>query len=99
MRELRITVLGPGLKLIKFLLRCEYAFAARRVHGDVATYVNFAVQGQNNRREVAITKIPIRFYYTMAIGLSFYCALAVTSPATIRNILTKILNRIGIAVQ
>ena len=94
MRELRITALaGPEAYEVLATMR------ALRVHGDVATYVNFAEQGQNNRREVAIMKIPIRFYYTMAIRLCFYCLLAVTSPATIRNILTKILNRSGIAVQ
>ena len=45
--------------------------------------------------------IPIRFYYDQcactALVLRFYCALAVS--ATIRVILTKISNRIGIAVQ
>ena len=47
------------------------------------------------------SEIPIRFYYdqgaSTALLLSFYCALAVS--ATIRDILTKISNRSGIAVQ
>ena len=47
------------------------------------------------------SEILMRFYYDLgastALLLRFYCALAVS--ATIRVILTKILNRSGIAVQ
>ena len=47
------------------------------------------------------SEIPIRFYYDLgastALQLRFNCALAVS--ATFRDILTKISNRSGIAVQ
>ena len=73
------------------LLRFCCALSPRRCR-----YVNFE-QVQNNRREVAIIKTPLRFYYDNDASTTLLCALGVS--ATICRILTKLSNRSEIAVQ
>ena len=50
--------------------------------------------GPNNRREVAIMKIPMRFYYNLGASTTILAA-----SATILVVLAKISNRSGIAAQ